>query len=1010
MSFPVSIPDWNNLQILHRNTLPPRAHFFPYGSEADALTFDLGKSLRHSLNGIWKFHFAQSPYEAPEWVYAETASWNDIQVPGMWQLQGYGRPHYTNVNYPFPVDPPNVPIMNETGSYYRSFEIPSEWQGLQIRLRFEGVDSAFHVWINGSMTGYSQGSRNASEFDITGQIHERVNSIAVRVYKYCDGSYLEDQDQWWLSGIFRDVYLIAFPRDRIVDYKLVTTLHEEYQKGVLSVSVTTEGNVDEVQVKLISPDGTLIRQRSGNPHQVLSLEVPKSVQLWSAEIPTLYTVVISTAQTFIGSKVGFREIEMKNGNMLVNGKAIKLYGVNRHEHHPRHGRAVPYEFMKQDLVLMKQHNINAIRTSHQPSDPRFYELCDELGIYVIAEADLECHGFDPPERAEIENPALSGKDLQEEVFLRASKYTTDNLAWEQAYLDRAIQLVERFKNNTSVVIWSMGNEAFYGRNFVTMYEWIKQRDPSRPVHYEGDREARTADMYSAMYMDVNSMVQFTKSHNDKPLILCEYAHAMGQGPGGLQDYVRAFREHDSLQGGFIWEWSNHGLLKDRDGEQYMAYGGDFGDFPNDADFILDGLTTSNHLPMSGLMEYKKAIEPVQVWCQNGKLVFQSHYFYSDSTHLECFYNLETENGATSARQIDLPVILPQQRVCVDMPSIGGTNGSHSWLTVRLTLRLDTAWAKRGHEVAWMQYRLACAPSLPPAMNQSPAVFPLAIRQKGSTLQISGATTPTSFLFDLVRGKLFWHSNGVDIFQNAPEISISRALTQNDVGWGGNGADWERYLVSLAHPQIRTVHWKTTNAAAVISCSVRLAPPALDWVADTEMTFVITPSSIAISVKGAFSDRHPKTIPSIGLSMALPTHFDHCTWVGRGPNESYRDKKEASKFGRHSAEIQELFTPYEYPQENGARADTTWVEFWSRSRNMRLRARMTSDFYFTARRYGVEELNEGKHPHDLKGEDRIFLNLDADQNGLGSGSCGPDPFKEYRLVPGPFKFTTYLSLA
>lgn len=462
-SLPLSTPDWSNLRVLHRNTLPARAHFLPYPSERDGLSFDRNRSFHHELNGKWKFHHAQSPYEAPDWKLADPQTWDDILVPGMWQLQGYGKPHYTNVAHPFPVDPPNVPAVNETGSYWRSFELPPAWDDFQVRLRFEGVDSAFHVWVNGIEIGYSQGSRNVSEFDITEHLHKENNSIAVRVYKYCDGSYIEDQDQWWLSGMFRGVYLVAFPVNSVVDFTLTTTLNETFTKGSLHINVKTQGHVDLVRVKLWSPEGTLLGESTGDPDLTFTIDDPGTIQLWSAEQPTLYTVTLSSAQTFVSSRVGFRKVEMKDTNLLVNGKPIIFYGVNRHEHHPLFGRTVPYDFLKEDLLLMKRHNINAIRTSHQPNDPALYTLCDELGIYIMAEADLECHGFDPPQRAEIRDSLLTGSDLQDVVFKGASKYTTDNPDLEEAYLDRAIQLVERFKNSTSVIIWSMGNEAFYGQ-------------------------------------------------------------------------------------------------------------------------------------------------------------------------------------------------------------------------------------------------------------------------------------------------------------------------------------------------------------------------------------------------------------------------------------------------------------------------------------------------------------------------------------------------------------------
>lgn len=505
MAFPVALPDWSNLALLHQNTLPARSHFYSYPSEDAALSFDREKSEFHSLNGTWKFHYDPSPFDAPIWETADTDSWDDIEVPGMWQRQGYGRPHYTNIDYPFPITPPNVSYMNPTGSYWREFEVPVGWEDQQIRLRYEGVDSAFHVWVNGEEVGYSQGSRNPSEFDITDYLSsDGLNTLATRVYQWSDGTYLEDQDQWWLSGIFRDVYLIPFPNSTIVDYFIRPELDESLGTGVLKANVTIQGEHAELEIKVLSPDGDTLDEWTGLSSDAYELEVGDGdLELWSAETPSLYTVILTFNGRTISQKVGFRRIEMSGANFIVNGKAITLYGVNRHEHHHLSGRTVPYEAMRADLLHMKRSNINAIRTAHQPHHPAFYDVADELGFYVIAEADLECHGF-----GDFEDPA---------------SWTSDNPEWEHAYLDRAEQLVERLKNHASIIFWSLGNECFYGQNFASMASWIKERDPSRLIHYEPDREAATTDVFSVMYPSLDRIREHVASHTDKPLILCEFA-------------------------------------------------------------------------------------------------------------------------------------------------------------------------------------------------------------------------------------------------------------------------------------------------------------------------------------------------------------------------------------------------------------------------------------------------------------------------------------------------------
>ncbi|KAJ4322145.1 hypothetical protein N0V84_004980 [Fusarium piperis] len=675
MSFPKQQPDWCNLDIIHRNALPPRAHFFPYTDKKEALSYDRERAQFQCLNGTWKFRHDTSPFLLPGWEDLDPITWANIKVPGMWQLQGYGRPLYTNVNYPFPVDPPNIPILNETGSYWRQFTTPKAWEGQQIRLRFEGVDSAFHVWVNDKEVGYSQGSRNASEFDISPFLREAgaANTLAVRVYEFCDGSYLERQDQWLLSGIFRDVYLVAFPAVSITDFTIRPQVDESLAKVVVHVNVSVQGGDDEdVLVELHNPGGNRLQEMRMKSTENGTIFVEgDDVQLWSAEKPTLYTVVLTVKGFSVAQRVGFRRIERKGANFLVNGRPLILYGVNRHEHHHLYGRAVPYNDMRADLILMKQHNINALRCSHQPNDPRLYEVCDELGIYVMAEADLETHGFDTVERTAIKDAdTMDGRELQELSFSRAKRWTSDNPEWRAAYMDRAVQLVERFKNYTSVIFWSLGNEAFYGANHAAMYQWIKQKDPSRLVHYEGDREGVTTDFYSVMYATPDELSNFVAHHTDRPLIQCEYGHAMGNGPGGLANYIELYRSEPRLQGGYIWEWCNHGLLKREGKLSYFAYGGDFGDSPNDRDFIMDGLVFSDHSPTPGLLEYKKVIEPVSIKLNQGKLYVRNHYDFVDLSHLSATWHLVQESGNTEPTKFSLPRIAPSEEAVIDLP--GGT--------------------------------------------------------------------------------------------------------------------------------------------------------------------------------------------------------------------------------------------------------------------------------------------------------------------------------------------------
>lgn len=647
-------PDFANHKVFQKNRLPARSYFFPDTSVL--------------LNGQWDFHYAETPAHAPDWDEIKESQWEEITVPGHWQLQGYGKPHYTNVIYPFPVDPPHVPTDNPTGSYRKSFRIPSHWsRDTQVRLRFDGVDSAFHLFVNGHEIGYSQGSRNPAEFDITSSItREESNEVLVRVYQWSDGSYIEDQDQWWLSGIFRDVHLLAFSsKARIEDFAIHADLDAEYVNASLTVQLDLALQEHaELAVELRSPNGEelLISDRSTVSSNattfVKSFDVKKPKK-WTAETPMLYRLQIKLSDSdgkdiqTIQHPFGFRKVEIKNGILTVNGSRLLFRGVNRHEHHPRFGRAVPVEFMRQDLLLMKQHNINAVRCSHYPSQPALYSICDEIGLWVMDEADLECHGFYDAVARPLNIPEDMDYDKRKKlVFAKAAQFTSDNPEWEAAYIDRMTQMIQRDKNFTSIIIWSLGNEAFYGRNHKAMYDYSKRVDPSRPVHYEGDAQALSADMYSYMYPSAKRLISHAKETGvaadgtfEKPIILCEYAHAMGNGPGLLEDYQAAFRDHPRLQGGFIWEWANHGLLKpseeDPDRDIY-GYGGDFNDFPNDGAFVMDGLLYSNHTPTPGLIELKQVISPIRIWAdgQAESLVIENGFDFTDLKDYVAQYKLE----------------------------------------------------------------------------------------------------------------------------------------------------------------------------------------------------------------------------------------------------------------------------------------------------------------------------------------------------------------------------------
>ncbi|KAI0182232.1 hypothetical protein EV127DRAFT_68977 [Xylaria flabelliformis] len=1045
---PASQPDWNNLGVLHKGTLPPRANFHIYNSVPDALSHDTTKCNRQSLSGTWKFKLANNPFEGPEGFEDpafDTTGWDDTSVPSMWQLNGYGKgPHYTNVNFPIPVDPPNVPFTdNETGHYVRKFTVPKSLRNSQLRLRFEGVDSAYHVWVNGKEVGYHQGSRNPAEFDITGLLDQAgENTLAVKVYQYCDATYIEDQDQWRMSGIFRDVHLIGFPsQSRVEDLFIQTKLDKDYINAELKVRIDVTGSC-EIQVGLYNSEKQPTIASGSKVVDGGSVDFSFNVKnpaKWTAESPNLYHLVITLNGTsFISQRVGFRQVEMKDGLIKVNGQRIVLKGANRHEHHPKFGRAVPFEFMKQDLLLMKAHNINAIRTSHQPSDVRLYDLADELGFWVMDEADLECHGFEA-----ICDAALSPKDRalpfrQRQLLTRANaaKWTSDNPDWEEAYVDRAIQLVRRDQLHPSVIMWSLGNEAFYGSNHVAMYDWIKSYDDSRPVHYEADIYAETMDMYSRMYPPIDEMVEFASDKTKtKPLILCEYVHAMGNGPGNIKEYVDTFYKYEVLQGGFVWEWANHGLLKkdEKTGDEFYAYGGDFGDVPNDSNFVMDGVLFSDHTPTPGLIEYKKALEPVKVVSHTPQnITIVNRYDFITLDHLEASYVVLDEGKPTSQKgSVKIPKgIKPGQTaelsVLDQLPSPDSLSGE-GVIQVIFRQRDATAALPAGHEVAFEEY-----PFTKPLCIPSESSGKLIVSETPTLITIKSATVTWSI--SPVHGEIrSFKKNGTEFLATSPSITFYRAQTDND--FPQDGADWRDKLVHLATSRTRGSSWGTAEGKEgsefVVQVQQRFAPPVYSWSIDLDVVYTFQANgTVSIRVKGVpKGESLPRTLPRIGLSFELPSTWagsavegakKSITWYGRGPGESYVDKKLSQRLGEYSVSaVDKLWTDYEYPQEGSNRTDTRWVRFTNNESSEEVTARFvdlsSSDkerklFDFNASHYRIPDVEAAKHPYELreKKTENVVLRLDAAHHGLGSGSCGPRTRDEYALLTSPFEFEVVLS--
>ncbi|MFF4558060.1 glycoside hydrolase family 2 TIM barrel-domain containing protein [Streptomyces sp. NPDC001422] len=961
--------------------LPPRAHY----AASDAASL--------SLNGRWHFRlsptadarddsFAAEGYTPHEDRDAE--SWAEVQVPGHWVLQGHGAPIYTNHLYPFPVDPPHVPTENPTGDHLRFFDLPADWpvDGGTV-LRFDGVESCARVWLNGTDLGAFKGSRLPHEFAVGHLLRPGRNALAVRVHQWSAGSYLEDQDQWWLPGIFRDVTLLHRPAGGVLDFFVHAGYDHRTGLGTLRVDSNVDGRV------LVPALGVDV---------ATGVEVTVQVAPWTAETPRLYDGELVTEGERVPLRIGFRTVALLDGQITVNGRAVLFKGVNRHEWHPEKGRALDAETMLADVLLMKRHNINAVRTSHYPPHPAFLDLCDAYGLWVVDECDLETHGF--TEEGWRGNPV-------------------DDDRWTPALLDRAARMVERDKNHPSVVMWSLGNEAGTGRGLTAMADWIRDRDGSRLIHYEGDATCRDTDVYSRMYAD-HAEVERIGRHEDEgdakrrglPFILCEYGHAMGNGPGGLADYQRLFTAYDRVQGGFIWEWIDHGIADERHG---FAYGGDFGEELHDGNFVCDGLLFPDRTPSPGLVEYKKVIEPVHIDTgvpsdhpgpdrlrdgegvldrppattrTDGVVRVTNGHDFADLAALAFSWSYQVDGETVATGALQVPELAPGESADVKLPAPPvDPGGAEAHWTVRAVLAEDTAWAPRGHEIAWSQLPSAEAVSAPLGRFVAPVAG-------------DGVITLGPGTFDARTGEPLT-IGGARV--TGLRLDVWRAPTDND-----NGAHWQpdarfgplwrtlglhrmRHRLDAVEPGEDALTVRTRVAPAARAVGLRTV---YRWTSDG------TRLRLTVSVAPEGDWRLP--LPRLGVRLGLPGPADRVIWFGGGPGEGYPDTGTASMSGRWESTVDALQTPYVRPQENGARPDVRWAEIGG------LRVEGEPRFWFTARRWTTEQLDAADHLSDLRAGDTVWVNLDHGQQGIGSQSCGPGVLPPYRLDAEPAEFSFVFS--
>lgn len=1000
---------WENHQIDGINRMPARAHFLTFPSKEKALLNN--NRYTHAfknLNGVWKFMFLDAPEYSPEGFFNsdfDVTKMDDITVPGNWQLQGYGKMHYSDLWYNFPINPPYVPTENPTGIYKRTFFVEESYRDKKIIIRFCGVDSAYHLWINGKEVGYSKVARNESEFDITDLIRVgEENDVTVRVYQWSDGTYLEDQDMWWESGIFRDVELIGVPKDGINDYKVIADLDDEYKNGIFKVEAflrtTKEVNVT---FELVDAGENTVFTKTvvAKEGKACIDEVIADVNHWTAETPYLYKLFITVEDDgqiveVIPQNVGFRNIRLNGETFLVNGVAIKFKGVNRHDYSPQNGRVVSREEIEKDIILMKQFNINAIRTSHYPNSYYLYDLCDEYGMYLIAETDLECHGFE-----------LTGD----------YKWITDDPSWELAYVSRMTRMIERDKNHPAIIFWSLGNESAFGCNFRKMTDVAHEMDPTRLVHYEGDFDVESADVYSTMYTWIENpkkpyLMKDIIEKSKKPHIHCEYCHAMGNGPGNLKDYQDLVYAHDKLQGGFVWEWFDHGIESfTESGEKYYRYGGDFGDDPSNKDFCIDGLIMPDRTPSPGLYEYKKVIEPITttaVDIQKGIINLLSRYDFANLDRFNLVYKVMEDDVILQTGFMAVPSIEARANKDITLPydlsAIKAKPGAHYYVNISYQLREDTSYASSGHELATAQFEL-------PLYKEGIVVRPegiLNVEKEHTTLHVKGANF--SLDFNLVNGNLMnIVRDGMQVLSKGPRLTLWRAPISNDMEIIDKLK--KVYFLHLEHEVVMNIDYHMEGNILKVEVDTINSTTNSAWHFKTKYVYTVCPSGdILIDVEGTPSGRvdlAPDMLPRIGVSMHLDKSMEHVRYFGMGPGENYADSKEAAQMGLYANTVDGLFTNYVIPQENGNHMGCKWVSM-TNDRGMGLLASTEGDFNFSASWYEDKDLDDAKHTCDLVKRDYIVFNVDYKQNALGTNSCGQWQLDKYRAKFEDFKLSFRLT--
>ena len=1020
--------EWENPQITGIHKEPAHAKMLCYANEESALS--QRSAYKYELNGDWKFWYCDQVNAVPEAFYIaeyDDRSWESIQVPGHWQLQGWGTPIYSNIRYPFqPVKellhPPYIPHeRNSAGCYRTTFELPAGWDGRQVFIHFAGVESAFYIWLNGELVGYSQNSMCPAEFNLTAYLREGTNVLAVQVYRWSAGSYLEDQDMWRLSGIFREVYLFSTPSVHLFDFFIRTELDEHYEDAELKVTakvINYSGQVvppHTVEVKLYDGEGNALPSNEplmsgmtcdpGNRPSPILAGTMRTIEFqakvtkpskWTAETPNLYTVVLilkdpeGNVIEAVPCRTGFRKVAVEQGQLLVNGKPVLLKGMNRQEFDPDTGRTISYERMVQDIRMMKQFNINAVRTAHYPHDTRWYDLCDEYGLYVMDEANVESHGIS------YRDNVLPGNDPR----------------WMTMSLDRVASMVQRDKNHPSVIIWSLGNELGEGENVALMAAYGRTMDPTRLIHKR--QMNSVADMDSETYPPVEWMIERGQRNTERPFVTNEYAHAMGNAMGNLKEYWDAIEQYPCLIGGFIWEWCDHGIRQiDSLGKEWFAYGGDFGDQPNDGNFCIDGTITPDRSVTPKLMEVKKvyqyvSVEPLDI--ENGWVTIINKYSHMNLKQFDFHWYIEEDGVAIQNGRIPAVDAETGQKVSVHIPFTRPKlePGAEYFLRLSIRLNQDNSWAKAGHELAWEQLRI---PYEVPTVPLSPlaGIEPLRLTETDERIDIH--SREFGLVINKASGSIeqLGYRNLSMMPQDTsvpfgPSLQVFRAPTDNDLrssyftgdnGWLQTGLDQLSGCVTSITTETASSgeisilvekQWRGKKGTGFIHlCRYTVLPNGCIYLDHEIQPFGNLP-----------------VLPRIGVQMKVSEELENITWYGRGPHESYPDRKAGAPIGRYASTVTDQFVPYIKPQENGNKEELRWLALFNSSNEGIL---FVADVPLAASvlHYTAHDLAEAKNDKDLTPRKEAVVSIDYKQNGLGNRSCGPEVMEKYKLYPQLVKF-------